>query len=187
MLTERRVGMILDIVKKEYSYMSDKPIYIYIKDSNNWCAETTDSYYMLDLQAELYDRNFAEFYYQYLCKEFKLDPTYGRVDFQSTVTALALLHEIGHIKQTMTTGIDYDYIETMNQEYNDYRIEAGLMDTNQRLIAYRRISYEYTADKFAVEFFNKYAVKILAILNGTTQKEIKNKMNSLRRQRRVAK
>ena len=75
----------------------------------------------------------------------------------------------------------------MNQEYNDYRIESGLMDTDQRLIAYRRISYEYTADEFAVEFFNKYAVKILAILNGTTQKEIKNKMNSLRRQRRVAK
>ena len=183
MLTERRVGMILDIVKKEYNYMVEKPIYTFIKDSNNWCAETTDSYYILNIQEELYDRNFAEFYYQYLCKEFKLDPTYGRVDFQSTVTALALLHEIGHIKQTMISGINYDYIETMNQEYNDYRIEAGLMDTDQRLIAYRRISYEYSADEFAVEFFNKHAVKILSILNGTTQKEIKNRMNMLRRRR----
>ena len=187
MLTERRVGMILDIVKKEYNYMVEKPIYTFIKDTNNWCAETTDNYYMLDLQAELYDRNFAEFYYQYLCKEFKLNPIYGRVDWQSTVTALALLHEVGHIKQTMINGIDYDYIETMNQEYNDYRIVSGLMDTDQRLIAYRKISYEYAADEFAVEFFNKYAVKILSILNGTTQKEIKNKMNIIRRQRRAAK
>ena len=183
MLTERKVGMILDLVKKEYSYMSDKPIYIYIKDTNNWCAETTDSYYMLDLQEELYDRNFAEFYYQYLCKEFKLDPTYGRVDWQSTVTALALLHEIGHIKQTMLSGIDHDYVEALNQEYNDYRIQSGLMESDQRLIAYRQISYEYLADEFAVEIFNKYAVKILSILNSTTQKEIKNRMNMLRRRR----
>ena len=181
MLTTKRVELILDIIKKEYSYMDNKPIYIYIKDTNNWCAETTDSYYMLDLQEELYDRNFAEFYYQYLCKEFKLDPTYGRVDWQSTVTALALLHEIGHIKQTMMTGIDHDYVEAMNQEYNDYRIQSGLMESDQRLIAYRQISYEYLADEFAVEIFNKYAVKILSILNGTTQKEIKNKMNMLRR------
>ena len=185
MLTTNRVELILDLVKKEYSYMNDKPIYIFIKDSNDWCAETTDSYYFLNIQEELYDRNFAEFYYQYLCKEFKLDLTYGKVDWQSTVTALALLHEIGHIKQTMMTGIDHDYVETMNQEYNDYRIKTGLMESDQRLIAYRQISYEYLADEFAVEIFNKYAIKILAILNGTTQKEIKNKMNMLRRQRKV--
>ena len=187
MLTTSRVEAILDLIKKEYSYMGDKPIYIFIKDGNEWCAESTDSYYMLNLEENLYNLDFSNFFYRYLAKEFKLDLTWAKVDYQSTITALALLHEIGHIKQTMITGIDYDYVETMNQEYNDYRIESGLMDTDQRLIAYRRISYEYSADEFAVEFFNKYAVKILAILNGTTQKEIKNKMNALKRQRRAVK
>ena len=74
----------------------------------------------------------------------------------------------------------------MNHAYDEYREEAASMDDNQRLIAYRHVSYEYMADKFAVEIFSKHALKILAILNGTTQKEIKNRMNSLRR-RRVAK
>ena len=50
------------------------------------------------------------------------------------------------------------------------------MTMEEQLVAYRRISYEYLADKFAVEIFNKYAVKILAILNGTTQKEIKSRL-----------
>ena len=183
MLTTSRVEAILDLIKKEYSYMSNKPIYIFIKDGNEWCAESTDSYYMLNLQENLYDYNFAEFFYQYLCKEFKLDLTWGKIDWQSTVTALALLHEIGHINQTMKNGIDHDYVAVMNQVYDDYKTEVAQMDGQQRLVAYRKISYEYLADKFAVEMFNKYAVKILAILNGTTQKEIKSKMNMLRRKK----
>ena len=187
MLTTSRVEAILDLIKKEYSYMDDKPIYIFIKDSNDWCAETTDSYYFLNLQENLYDYNFAEFFYQYLCKEFKLDLTWGKIDWQSTVTALALLHEIGHINQTMMSGIDHDYVEKMNKEYNDYKVKSGLMDAEQRLVAYRQISYEYSADEFAVEIFSKHAIKILAILNGTTQKEIKNKINMLRRKKCRAK
>ena len=54
------------------------------------------------------------------------------------------------------------------------------MDEKERRVAYRQVSYEYSADEFAVEIFSKHAIKILAILNGTTQKEIKNKINMLR-------
>ena len=187
MLNTHRVELILDLVKKEYSYMNDKPIYIYIKDTNNWCAETTDNYYMLDLQAELYDRNFAEFYYQYLCKEFKLDQTYGRVDWQSTVTALALLHEIGHIQQTMDVELTREWSEEINRTYDIFKIKAREMDARDRLVAYRKIKYEYLADRFAVEMFNKYAVKILAILNGVSQKEIKNRLEVVKRKLEEAK
>ena len=55
------------------------------------------------------------------------------------------------------------------------------MSEEEQMVAYRKISYEYLADKFAVEIFNKYAVKILAILNGTTQKEIKNRLAEVKK------
>ena len=55
-------------------------------------------------------------------------------------------------------------------------------DKKEKLIAYRKISYEYLADKFAVEMFNKYAIKILAILKGTIQKEIKNKLAEVKKE-----
>lgn len=180
MLTTSRVEAILDLIKKEYSYMGDKPIYIFIKDGNEWCAESTDSYYMLNLEENLYNLDFSNFFYRYLAKEFKFDLTWAKVDYQSTITALALLHEIGHIKQTMLNGIDRNYVEKMNKEYSNYRIQSSLMDEKERRVAYRQVSYEYSADEFAVEIFSKYAIKILAILNGTTQKEIKNKINMLR-------
>ena len=61
------------------------------------------------------------------------------------------------------------------------KTKAPSMDEEERMVAYRKISYEYLADKFAVEMFNKYAIKILAILKGTTQKEIKNRLVEVRK------
>lgn len=50
------------------------------------------------------------------------------------------------------------------------------MSKEEQLVSYRKIEYKYLADKFAVKIFNKYATEILAILNGTTQKEIKSRL-----------
>ena len=75
----------------------------------------------------------------------------------------------------MNMKVDERYIKIMNKAYKDYR-KKSYENKKEKSIAYRKISYEYLADKFAVEMFNKYAVKILAILNNTTQKEIKNKL-----------
>ena len=183
MLTTSRVECILDLIKKEYDYMDNKPIYIFIKDGNQWCAESSDSFYMLNIEENLVNLEFSNFYYRYLAMEFKFDLTWARVDYQSTITALALLHEIGHIQQTMKNGIDHDYVIAMNKIYDDYRKATEKMTDRESQGAYRKISYEYLADKFAVEIFNKYAVKILAILNGVSQKEIKSKMNMLRRKK----
>ena len=69
----------------------------------------------------------------------------------------------------------------MNIAYNNFRVETMFMSAEKQLIAYRKISYEYLADKFAVEIFNKYAVKILAILNGTSQKEIKSRLEEVKK------
>ena len=56
------------------------------------------------------------------------------------------------------------------------------MSEEEQMVAYRKISYEYLADEFAVEIFSKYAVKILAILNGITQKEIKNRLAEVKKE-----
>ena len=69
----------------------------------------------------------------------------------------------------------------INITYNNFRAETMFMSAEKQSIAYRKISYEYLADKFAVEIFNKYAVKILAILNGTTQKEIKSRLTEVKK------
>ena len=55
------------------------------------------------------------------------------------------------------------------------------LNKEEQLVSYRKIKYEYLADKFAVEIFNKYAVKILAILNGVSQKEIKNRLEEVKK------
>ena len=98
------------------------------------------------------------------------------------MNALVLLHEIGHIQQTMDMVITRNWVETINIAYNIYRTKALFMNSHERSMAYRKISYEYLADKFAVEIFNKYAVKILAILNGTTQKEIKSRLAEVKKE-----
>ena len=76
----------------------------------------------------------------------------------------------------MNINIDKNFIRRVNEDYEDYMIRTSSMSEEEQTIEYRKISYEYLADKFAVDMFNKYAIKILAILKGTTQKEIKNKL-----------
>ena len=174
MLTKSRVEKILDLVKKEYDYMDNKPIYIYI-DNRNWCTETEFSYYNLRLSKEFRDDNFAMFFYNYLAEEFNFDVMWAREYYKTTMEALVLLRAIGHIHQTMNMKVDERCRKIMNKAYKDYR-KKSYESKKEKLIAYRKISYEYLADKFAVEIFTKYAVKILAILNNTTQKEIKNRL-----------
>lgn len=176
MLTKCRVEKILNLVKKEYDYMDNKPIYISIEKRENWGAETTAYDYTLKLGKEFDDDNFTDFFYKYLAAEFNFDLTWAEVDYETTATALVLLHEIGHIQQTMNMVVDRRYVETMNNTYDIFRTKAMFLNTLGRAMEYRKISYEHLADEFAVNMFNKYAIKILAILKGTTQKEIKNRL-----------
>ena len=181
MLTKCRIEKILGLVKKEYEYMDNKPIHITTTHRGTWGAETTAFDYTLNVNKNFNDDDFTEFFYQYLAEEFNFDLTWAEVDYQNTMNALVLLHEIGHIQQTMDRVINRSWVETINIAYNIYRTKALFMNSHERSMAYRKISYEYLADKFAVEIFNKYAVKILAILNGTTQKEIKSRLTEAKK------
>lgn len=176
MLTKCRIEKILGLVKKEYDYMDNKPINIITNYKRTWGVETTAFDYTLKVNKNFNDDDFTIFFYQYLAEEFNLDLIWSEVDYQNTMNALALLREIGHIQQTMDMMVTREWVKKVNMTYNTYRAESLFMSEQERLVAYRKISYEYLADKFAVEIFNKYAVKILAILNGTTQKEIKNRL-----------
>ena len=181
MLTESRVKKVLDLVKKEYDYMDNKPIDILVERLGKWCTETNINSYTLILDKKFNDDNFSKFFYVYIAEEFKFDLTWAKVDYENTITALVLLHEIGHIQQTMNIELTKGWAKKVNKTYNDFKIKSSNMSVVERLIAYRLISYEYLADKFAVEIFSKYAVKILAILNGTTQKEIKNRLAEVKK------
>ena len=181
MLTKCRIEKILELVKKEYDYMDNKPIHIDTHYKGIWGAETTRFDYTLKVGKNFNDDDFIPFYYEYLAKEFKFDLTWSEVDYQNTMNAIVLLHEVGHIQQTMDMIITKEWVKKMNIAYNNFRAETMFMSAEKQLIAYRKISYEYLADKFAVEIFNKYAVKILAILNGTSQKEIKSRLEEVKK------
>ncbi len=187
MLTKSRIEKILGLVKKEYDYMDNKPINITTNYKCTWCATTTKYDYTLKVNKNFEDYDFMFFYYVYLAGEFNFDLTWANVDPQNTMNAIVLLHEIGHIQQTMDMEITMDWVKKMNMAYDKYKEEARSMDVEDRLVSYRKISYEYLADKFAVEIFNKYAVKILAILNGTSQKEIKNRLEVAKKELEEAK
>ena len=183
MLTESRIKKILGLVKKEYDYMDNKPIHIIDRYGwgRCWCVDTTDSDYILRVDKNFEDYNFMSFYYKYLAEEFKFDLIWAEIDYQNTMNALALLHEIGHIQQTMNIELTKDWIKEMNETYNDHKSIQRFLNKEEQLVSYRKIKYEYLADKFAVEIFNKYAVKILAILNGVSQKEIKNRLEEVKK------
>ena len=183
MLTKCRIEKILELVKKEYDYMDNKPIHIidWYGWGRCWCVDTTYSDYILRVDKNFEDYNFMSFYYEYLAKEFNFDLTWAEVDYQNTMNALVLLHEIGHIQQTMNIELIESWAEEMHLAYNNYRETKKSISKEEQLIAYRKISYEYLADKFAIEIFNKYAVKILAILNGVSQKEIKNRLEEVKK------
>ena len=185
MLTESRINKILGLVKKEYDYMDNKPIHNIDRYdwARCWCVDTTYSEYILRVDKNFEDYNFMSFYYEYLAKEFKFDLIWSEVDYQNTMNALVVLHEIGHMQQTMDMNIELieSWAEEMHLAYNNYRETKKSISKEEQLIAYRKISYEYLADKFAIEIFNKYAVKILAILNGVSQKEIKNRLEEVKK------
>ena len=176
MLTKCRIEKILDLVKKEYDYMDNKPINITTNYKGTWCSETTSFDYTLNVNKNFDDYDFIPFYYEYLANEFNFDLTWSEVDYENTMNAIILLHEIGHINQTMNMELTREWARKMNMVYNNYGSEAIFMSREEQMVAYRKIKYEYLADKFAVEMFNKYAIKILAMLNGTTQKEIKSRL-----------
>ena len=176
MLTKCRIEKILELVKKEYDYMDNKPIYINTNYKGTWGAETTRFDYTLKVSKNFNDDDFIPFYYKYLAKEFKFDLTWAEVDYENTMNAIVLLHEIGHINQTMNIELTKEWVLEINMAYNNYKAETMFMSSEEQMVAYRKIKYEYLADKFAVEMFNKYAIKILAMLNGTTQKEIKARL-----------
>ena len=182
MLTKCRIEKILELVKKEYDYMDNKPIHIDTNYKGIWGAETTRFNYTLKVNKNFEDDDFIPFYYEYLAKEFKFDLKWAEIDYQNTMNALVLLHEIGHIQQTMNIEnieLIESWAEEMDLAYNNYRETKISMSKEEQSVAYRKISYEYLADKFAIEIFNKYAVKILAILNGVSQKEIKSRLEEV--------
>ena len=182
MLTKCKVEKILCLVGKEYDYMYDRPIHIIIDNELKWSVGFTPFDYTLRLSEEFDDDDFTIFFYEYLIKEFNFDSTWAETYYQTTITALVLLHEIGHIQQTMNINIDKYFIQRVNEKYKEYMEKTASMDEEEQAIEYRKISYEYLADKFAIDIFNKYAVKILAILNGTTQKEIKNRLAEVKKE-----
>ena len=196
MLTPTRVNKIIDIVAKDYPQIKNKPIKVTIqKGREAWTCATSNSDYEL-LISKVYDleignnSRFAEMFLPYMNDTFKLDLTWFLVDFQSALDAVTLTHELGHVIQTSEINFKKgnnwrNYGKKMNAAYEDYRETCFENNYNylERAIAYRQIPYEYESDRIASEMFNKYAVRLMSIITGKTQKELKaireEKMNEL--------
>ena len=186
MLTPTRVNKIIDIVAKDYPQIKNKPIKVTIqKGREAWTCATSKSDYEL-LISKVYDleignnSRFAEMFLPYMDDTFKLDLTWFLADFQSALDAVVLIHELGHVIQTSEINFKEgnnwrNYARKMNATYEDYRETCFEYNYNylERAIAYRQIPYEYESDRIASEMFNKYAVRLMSIITGKTQKELK--------------
>ena len=196
MLTPTRVNKIIDIVAKDYPQIKNKPIKTTIqKGREAWTCATSKTDYEL-LISKVYDleidnnSRFADMFLPYMDDTFKLDLTWFLADFQSALDAVVLIHELGHVIQTSEINFKkgnnwMKYAKKMNATYEDYREECFGSNYSylERAIAYRQIPYEYESDRIASEMFNKYAVRLMSIITGKTQKELKaireEKMNEL--------
>ena len=186
MLTPTRVNKIIDIVAKDYPQIKNKPIKVTIqKGREAWTCATSKTDYEL-LISKVYDleignnSRFADMFLPYMDDTFKIDLTWFLVDFQSALDAVVLIHELGHVIQTSEINFNVrnnwmKCAKKMNAAYEDYREECFENNYNylERAIAYRQIPYEYESDRIASEMFNKYAVKLMSIITGKTQKELK--------------
>lgn len=186
MLTPTRVNKIIDIVAKDYPQIKNKPIKVTIQKGREvWTCATSNSDYEL-LISKVYDlkignnSRFAEMFLPYMDDTFKLDLTWFLADFQSALDAVTLIHELGHVIQTSEINFKKgnnwrNYGKKMNAAYEDYRETCFENNYNylERAIAYRQIPYEYESDRIASEMFNKYAVRLISIISGKTQKELK--------------
>ena len=186
MLTPTRVNKIIDIVAKDYPQIKNKPIKVTIqKGRESWSCATSDSDYELFI-SKVYDleignnSRFTDLFLPYMDDTFKLDLTWFLADFQSALDAVVLIHELGHMIQTSEINFKkgsnwYNYGKKMNATYEDYRETCFENNYNylERAIAYRQIPYEYESDRIASEMFNKYAVRLMSIISGKTQKELK--------------
>ena len=196
MLTPTRVNKIIDIVAKDYPQIKNKPIKVTIQRGREaWTCATSKTDYEL-LISKVYDleignnSRFADMFLPYMDDTFKIDLTWFLADFQSALDAVVLIHELGHVIQTSEINFNVrnnwmKYTKKMNKAYEDYRETCFENNYNylERAIAYRQIPYEYESDRIASEMFNKYAVKLMSIISGKTQKELKaireEKMNEL--------
>ena len=186
MLTPTRVNKIIDIVAKDYPQIKNKPIKVIIqKGREAWTCATSNSDYEL-LISKVYDlgigdnSRFADMFLPYMDDTFKLDLTWFLVDFQSALDAVVLIHELGHVIQTSEINFKKgnnwrNYVKKTNTTYEDYREACFEHNYNylERAIAYRQMPDEYESDRIASEMFNKYAVKLMSIISGKTQKELK--------------
>lgn len=196
MLTPTRVNKIIDIVAKDYPQIKNKPIKTTIRRGiEAWTCATSKTDYEL-LISKVYDleignnSDFVDMFLPYMNDTFKLDLTWFLVDFQSALDAVVLIHELGHMIQTSEINFKKgnnwrNYGKKMNATYENHREICFKRNFNyrERAIAYRRIPYEYESDRIASEMFNKYAVRLMSIISGKTQKELKaireEKMNEL--------
>ena len=196
MLTPTRVNKIIDIVAKDYPQIKNKPIKTTIRRGiEAWSGATSTSDYEL-LISKFYDlrignnSKFVDIFLPYMDDTFKLDLTWFLVDFQSALDAVVLIHELGHMIQTSEINFKKgnnwrNYGKKMNATYENHREICFKRNFNyrERVIAYRRIPYEYESDRIASEMFNKYAVRLMSIISGKTKKELKaireEKMNEL--------
>ena len=193
MLTTTRVNKIIDIMAKEYPSIKNKSIRVSIqKHRTVWsCATSPTDYELLVSKNYFNNDGFLDMFLPYLADEFGLDLSWCLADMQSVIDALVLMHELGHAIQTSEMFLDdntlrADWIKfskKMNKTYRDFGVAFAFEDYKTRQKAYRQIPYEYESDRIAAEIFNKYNVKLLSILTGKTQKELKaireSKMNVL--------
>lgn len=194
MLTSKKLKMINEVLYKDSEYNLG---YRFIEynlnkfNNNNWSCESDEEMSVLHVQPTFNKWTFKDFdYVKYMVNEFNLDIDFFNYDYENSLTLLVLLHEYGHAHQLRDT-IGIEDFEIMVEEYQEtermYRMKLFKLMMNDEMneqdkqyemnILYRSKENEYYADSIASQIFNKYGFKLLSIISGKAQKQIRLEMS----------
>ena len=194
MITNRKLNLIHNLLYKDSEYNMGGRILEYDLDydnSSNWSCESEEDYSIIYLQPTFNLDTFKNFdYVKYMVNEFDLDVDFFNYDYENSLTLLVLLHEYGHaheLRNTLTVDEFEDKLDEHRNNERAYRLKLLKLMMNEDLtmnekdyemnILYRSKDSEYYADSIASQIFNKYAIKLLSIISGKSQKQIRLEMS----------
>ena len=161
MLNDKIVKDIIKFVQdKEYNSLGSAIIFAY--EGKKFCINKIVGCYDLQYEKQLKDNKINRYVNQYFYD--RVDNNFIYAVLPDANEVIALLHELGHIKYLENVGIinKKEYEEVANKEYNT--LEEGLK-------AYRNISYEKYADKFAIDFINKFGAELVHVVDNSQSVE----------------
>lgn len=157
---------------------------VHIHTNNRFVIDISDNFVNEKLYPDIYKHilkdniKFLDDFEKYIRTEFNFNSPFMNKYPKETLHVVMLLHEMVHALCYNKSGMKKsEYDDIVNEQYENYDLKCealkGIIDEDYE---YRQIPFEYTADKNAVELFNKHSLQLMSVMLNKTQKELKEEI-----------